>query len=45
LNGIPQSLSKDKHRIMIDGKTDNEDMKLQITVKTKGTKEFVGINN
>ena len=42
LDGIPQSLSKGNHRMIIDAKTNDDNMKLQVTLKTKGEKEVVG---
>ncbi len=43
LEGIPQSLTNGNHRMIIDGKTEDDHMKLQVTIKTKGAKEAVGM--
>lgn len=43
LNDIPETVSKGSHCLIVDGKTDDDNMKLRVTVKTKGAKEVVGL--
>lgn len=43
LSNISQFLTKGNHRMIIDGKTNDDNMKLRVTIKTRGDKEVVGI--
>ena len=42
LDNIPQTLSKGNHRMIVDGKTNDDEIRLLVTIKTKGAREIVG---